>query len=690
MDRFTHLVTEHAKVIVIITFILAALCGFLATLVPVNYDLASYLPKESPSTVAINVMEDEFDSSVPNARVMVDDVSLDEALEYKRLIADVEGVSSVVWLDDVTDITIPLGAQDAALVDEYFKDGHAIYSVTIEGDHVADATRAIYDIIGNGHAIGEAITTADTQNMAVSEVLNAFAILIPLIILLLVLSTSSWLEPLFFLLAIGVSIVFNMGTNVVFGELSNIAFTIAPILQLAVSLDYAIFLLHAFQRAREETPDLHAAMRKAMRESFSAIAASAATTIFGFAALGFMKFSIGAELGITLVKGIVFSFLCVMIFLPAFTILAHNLIDKTHHRALMPSFSSVGKFLSPIRIPAIAIVAVLVIPCMLAQQHMAFTYSMGSSDDMTNRTVADEAAIEEVYAQQTPLVLMVPKGDMGREVQLSATIEENPFVDSVLSYPTSVGAEIPVEFVDKGVQDEFYSENYARIVIYANTANEGTEAFGLVDYIHEQASRFYGDEALLAGEPASLYDMREVTLEDSRVTNTVAVLAILAVLFLTFRSLILPFVLIATIESAIIINLSIPYFTGDSLNYLGFLVINTVQLGATVDYAILFTDTYLKKRRLIPCKQALAQTAGETFKSILVSASILALAGFVLWITSSNGIISILGHLLFRGTLLSFLLVVTFLPGVLRLLDKPIGKTTWHSRFYSIHEKSKP
>ena len=297
MERFSAFVTDHRAPIVGVALVLALLSGIAALFVPINYDLTSYLPESAESTRALEEMDAEFDAAVPNARVMVNGVDVEQALAFKQQLADAPGIEGVLWLDDVVDLGTPLEMLDPAAVDQYYRDGHALFDVTVANGQETEALQAIYDIVGeDGNATGQAVNTAESKAMAGGEVANAFAILVPLILLILVLSTTSWIEPVFFLLAIGVSVLLNMGTNIFLGEVSYIAFTIAPILQLAVSLDYAIFLLHAFQRAREGEPDPVRAMRTAMRQSFSAIAASAATTLFGFAALGFMQFRIGADL----------------------------------------------------------------------------------------------------------------------------------------------------------------------------------------------------------------------------------------------------------------------------------------------------------------------------------------------------------------------------------------------------------
>ena len=684
MDAYTAFVVNHRKGIVATTALLCLVCAVSALLVSVNYDMSSYLPESCDSAKSLRVMEDEFTEAVPNARVMVDDVSLSQALDYKRRMQQVEGVDSIMWLDDVADVRVPLETLDAAIVENYYKEGNALFSVTIDSNKDIQAIQGLYQVVGDqGHVAGEAAKTAETKSMAVSEVVNAFFILVPLILLLLIVSTTSWLEPLYFLLAIGVSILLNMGTNLFLGEVSNIAFTVSPILQLAVSLDYAIFLLHSFRRYRATEPDIVQAMRAAMKQSFSSVAASAATTAFGFAVLTIMQFRIGAELGLTLVKGIVFSFLCVMVFLPAFTCLTYKLIDRTQHRPFMPSFKTMGKRVAPLRIPVVILVVVLAVPCFLGQGSTTFTYGMGSTAESQTRAGADQIAIEKTFGNSTATVILVPRESVGTELALAQQLEQLEHVTSVTSYATSVGATIPEFMVPSGVLDQFYSEHFARLVVYSDTLTEGDIAFGLYENMRATCANFYdSDDTYLVGEIPSLYDMRAVTTEDNSKTNPLAIIAILLVLLVTFKSVSLPILLVATIESAIIINLSIPYFAGDSLNYLGYLVINTVQLGATVDYAILFTDTYRQFRTTMPAQRALQRATGQSFTSVLISAGILALAGGVLWLTNTNELIALLGLLLLRGTILSLFLVMTFLPGVLLLFDTVIAKTTWHANYY--------
>ena len=689
MDRIIDGIIARRKAVVAAFLTVAVVCAAMIPFVGVNYDMVDYLPDEAQSTTAVSIMNDEFAQAVPNANVLVHDVGIAQALALKHKIAEVEGVEGVMWLDDVVDVTVPLEMADASTVETYYRDGAALFQVTVaEGSEstAVPALRALVDEAGSGNAVsGEAADTAQTTASTSKEAGGAALILVPVIILLLVLSTTSWIEPLLFIAAEGIGMycrVLKEGRmlfQALLGQVSFITFSVSPILQLAVSLDYAIFLLHAFAAERQRTPNVERAMALAMRRSLSTIAASAVTTLFGFAALAFMQFQIGADLGINLVKGIVFSFFTVMVFLPAVTLSLYKLIDKTRHRPLMPSFKNVGKVLSKVRVPALVLVLALVVPAFLGQSHTVFTYQ-NSEPDPNLRAGADTLMIQDEFGQQNAVVVLVPRGDVAAEAALSRDLAEVDHVTGVISYASTVGAAIPQGFLDQSVIDQFYSPNYARIIAYTSTDAESDEAFSTVEAVQQAAARHY-DTYYTAGQSANLYDMKNIVAVDNVVVSAVAIIAILIVLLVTFRSLTLPLVLLLTIESGIWINLSIPYFMGESVNFIGYLVINTVQLGATIDYGILLTTHYLRHRRRVPARKAAHLALGETFPSLLVSAGILATAGFALGFSSSMSAVSSLGFLLARGALLSLTLVTCFLPALLVLLDRVIRRTTWHANF---------
>lgn len=675
-------IIKHKKPIVV-SFILVTLIGVIAQFgVSVNYNMVDYLPEDAPSTTALELMEQEFDGSVPNTRVMVSDVTIQEALDYKDKLDSIAGVSDVTWLDDAIDIKTPIEMADKDTVESYYKDNNALFTFSVASGEEVKATDAIYELIGEDGAIsGEALNTATQQKMAVTETMYAAALLVPIIVLILILSTTSWIEPVFFLTAIGVSVLINLGTNIFLGEVSFVTQSVAPILQLAVSLDYAIFLLHSFSDYRQKVEDPKEAMRLAMKRSFPAIIASASTTFFGFIALSFMEFEIGSDLGLNLVKGIVLSFISVMVFLPALTLMFYKWIDKTQHKPLLPAFKNIGKRVVKVKIPSLLIVFILIVPAFLAQGQTNFIYGIGEQPEST-RAGSDIVKIEDVFGKSTQMVLLVPKGDLGKEENLVQELEGLKPVKSVLSYVNTVGAAIPPEYLEESITEPFYSDNYSRIILQTNTEAEGDTAFAFIEEVQTIAEDYYGDEFYTLGEAVTLYDIKNVVQKDNSIVNVLTVVTIAFVLLITFKSITFPLVLLLTIQSAVWINLSVPYFTNSSLVFVGYLIVSTVQLAATVDYAILLTEAYKENRKEMPALKAIKVTLDEKIFSIAISASILSSVGFILWITSSNPIVSSIGLLLGRGALLAFIMVVFLLPAMLVVFDKVIEKTTWKANYY--------
>ncbi|NCC59149.1 MAG: RND family transporter, partial [Synergistales bacterium] len=349
-------------------------------------------------------------------------------------------------------------------------------------------------------------------------------------------------------------------------------------------------------------------------------------------------------------------------------------------------FVQSGSGLLKLRIPALLLVVVLVVPCFLAQSRTSFLYG-GSSTDPSTRYSRDTTTIDEIFGKETAAVLLIPRGDPGRETALCKSLGDITHVTGVFSYVTSIGSSIPDGFLDETIVANFYSENYARIVIYTDNPEEGTEAFSTVSAIRSAAAEYY-PESFLTGQSASLYDIKDVVTGDSMKVNLIAIAFILITLLVTFKSLTLPLILLFTIESAIWINLSIPYFYGTTLIYIGYLVVNTVQLGATIDYAILMTEGYYSNRAEMGARAAVEKTLGENFISVLTSALILSSAGFCLNFVSTAIIVSELGLLLARGTLISLALVLLVLPGLLLIFDRATTKLTLRSNFLKEEKKS--
>jgi len=682
MDKIAGGIVKHKLLVVIVFGGLLVVCAILLGFVGVNYNMIEYLPPDAQSTRALDIMMNDFNQSMPDTNVMLRNVSVIEALEFKRQMAELEGVTTVMWLDDVTDLKVPLAMQDPGIVEGFYKDGNAMFMIAVEPGTEGTTLDAIRALAGPDSAIsGEAVGTEFSLYTAGTETRNAMLILIPLILLILVLSSDAWVEPLLYIGAIGVAVLLNMGTNIVFGKVSFISNSVSPLLQLACSLDYAIFLLHSFADNRKKYDSVDEAMKASVKQSMVAISASMLTTLFGFLALVFMQFKIGADLGMVLAKGIIMSFISCVVFLPAITLLTLKWVDRTKHRRFLPDFSNVHKVFSKVAVPVIILVLAFLVPTFLAQQNAPLYYGEG---DMAEGTYLgeDQDAIDEVFGSSTVTVLLVPTGSVVKERDLSMELEKLDHVDSVMSFGLTVGTLIPFRFLPTEYQDQFYSENYARLVIYTDTESEGDVAFSLIDQINTTTAKYYDEGTFYsAGQSANLYDMKKTFEKDNNFVNIIAIISIFLVLVFSFKAGVLPFILLLTIEAGIWINLSIPYFIDRPINFIGYLVLCTVQLGATVDYAILLTDHYRLNRQVLQKKEALHKALGDAFRSIIVSGSTLSIAGFTLYFTSSNAATRDIGLLLGRGALLSLMMVVCFLPTMLSLFDRAIAKTTWKAGF---------
>ncbi len=666
--------------LLLVFFILASIAGLLlSTQVKVNYNLQDYVPEDAESTKALHVMKEEFDQAIPNVRLYVPDVTPVEALAVKEEILRIPQVSGVMWLDDFLDLKEPLEMQDPKVV-EGFYDGGALYQVTTDLDDAPQTMHRLQEIAGEGGAVeGQLIDLAMAQMAVNSEILMIMGFMIPLGLLILTLSTRSWMEPLILLATIGVAIFINMGTNILLDEVSFITQAVAAVLQLAVSMDYAIFLLHAREEYLAQGFDRLESMRLAIIKSSNAILASSMTTVLGFLALIFMSYRIGSDMGIVLAKGVVFSLVSVIFFMPTLMLAIDETLQKTMHRSFLPSFKGLGAFIAKYAV-WLLIIGLLFPVAFLAQNKNDFMYGM-SDYGAGSKESADREFIMDRFGRYLSMALMVPQGDWGREHELHEELRSMDEVIAITSYQTEVGRLIPSGILPKDQLSMLLSDNYSRIILTVNSEKEGDQAFELVDTIRDTARKYYGDAYHLIGESVVMRDMKTSINRDNVIVNGLAIASVWLVLLISFRSLSIPFLLILTIEGSIWINLAIPYVTGTRLAYIGYLIISTVQLGATVDYAILFTQHYLSNRIDNEKRKAIELTVNQTFATLITPAMILSLAGVILSVVSSLEVVSQLGTVLGRGAFLSFLMVNFFLPGLLYISDSLIEKTTWKVKF---------
>lgn len=688
MNKFYHGVVKHRKGILSIFLLLAVICMILQNGVGVNYDMNDYLPDDAQSTVALEVMQNEFSGGIPNARVMVTDVTMPQALEYKEKIKAIHGVSEITWLDDAIDITTPLSMLDKATVELYYKNNAALFSVTIDKSCRLEAVDAIRNIIGEDNCMtGSAVSTAIATTNTVSEIQKITVIAIIFVLIVLILTTNSFIEPAIILIGLGVAIVINNGTNIIFGEISFVTNAAGTILQLAVSLDYSVFLIHRFMECKRETDSAQDAMITALCKSTTSILSSGLTTVIGFLALIMMRFKLGPDLGLALAKGIGISLLTVFLFMPAVILASYRLIEKTQHKSFVPQFSAFGRMVLKTAVPMVCIFIIIIIPSFLASN--ANSYFYGSSNIYGEGTVygRDKEAIENIFGKNDTYVLLVPRGSNDKEAALSYELHNIDEISGIISYVDTVGMEIPESYLDNETLSLLKSPAYSRFVISVDAAYEGKNTFALVEKIKETAGKYYPGVYHLAGEGVSTYDLMNTITADMMKVNMLAIGAVFAVLLLTMKSIIVPVILVLGIEAAIWINLSIPYFADSSIYYIAYLIISSVQLGATVDYAILMTDRYKENRAIMDKNNAVVHTVSDVMVSILTSGSVLATVGLLLGYISTNQLLAQLGIFIGRGAILSLAIVLFVLPGLLLIFDKLVIRNKTKQKSQEVYEQ---
>lgn len=683
-------VVNNPKKIIFLFIALAITGAVMQNFIKVNYNMKDYLPTDSPSTVSLDTMKEEFDGGIPNARVMVKNVSVAEALNYKEKIEAVDGVDEVLWLDDSVNIYEPLEIADADTVETYYKDRNALFTVTIDEDKRIEAVDSIRDIIGEDNAMsGDAVSTAIATTGTVKEINIITVVAVITVLAVLLITTTSWVEPFIVLIGLGVSIMINNGSNLIFGEVSFVTNAAGTILQLAVSLDYSIFLIHRYEECLKANPDRKSAMVDALCKSGTSILSSGLTTVIGFLALLFMRFGIGPDLGRALAKGICISLITVFVFMPALILKLYPLMQKTHHKRILPDFKALGKIVYRIMIPAVCVFAVIMVPFYLASNSSSYYYGSSHIYGKGTQLGQDMQSIEDIFGKNDTYVVLVPNGDPTSERNLSDALHEIPEITDIISYTDTVGEAIPKEYLDEDTLSQLVSDQYNRMVLSVDTDYEGEKTFDLVEKIRDTANTYYPDAYYLAGEGVSTYDLMDTITADMVKVNLIAIGAVFVVLLFTMKSLSLPLILVLAIETAIWINMGIPYFDGQIVFYIAYLIISSVQLGATVDYAILFTDRYMEFRQSMSKKDAVKNTVSAVTVSLLTSGTVMASVGFLLGFISTHGILSQLGLFLGKGTLLSMAIVFFVLPGLLYIFDGLIRHTTMNTHFYDPRKEIK-
>lgn len=713
---------------------------FLIPRVKIEYDTTVYLPENTRVKQSLRVMEEEF-GLTGQASVMIEDVDPVKVFVYKDKINSMPYIMEVIWIDNFIERDVIQNIQD--LFDEYdpngnfrfgaipglnafYKDRTALLQVVFtENDHslnVGNSIELIREYLGTINKpfalSGTAINAYQMRETTKSEVFKTALYVAPIILIILIIFTKSWLEPLVFLASVLVSVIVNMGTNIMFPSVSFLTNATASLLQLAISMDYSIFLLHAYQKEKEAGLEQKEAMANAMKKSFSSINSSMITTVAGFAAIMFMRYTIGMDLSRVMIKGILLSLIVTFTFMPSLIIATDNLLKKTQHKPFFPKIGKLTKFITKTRYVIPALLLMTVVPSYIAQTKNHFVYGDGAMavrHDSGEMSEADR--IEQKFGRNNMIVVLVPIDEDGNyKAQEKAMIRQlNSELDkanedyrpTIQSYSTLTDIETYIsnyndlppavksfleeyfdptmieDMISENFKKQFISENYSRVIISINTETESPRAEKAVNIIETVVARQpFADEAHIIGVSPSVKEIKEVVEKDYVFVNLLSIVLVFVVLLVNFKSAILPFILLFVIELGIFINMAIPYITGMPLIFIGFMIVSSVQLGATIDYAILFTQFYVDARKTLVKRDAIKYALDHGGHSILTSSLILTTAGYVLKFASSVTGVSAIGELIGRGAALSGVLVIFLLPMLLYIFDKAIAKTTMQSKFY--------
>lgn len=684
MKRIAKFIAYHPKTITIIAVLLLipAAIGYINTFV--NYDILSYLPGDLDSVKGENELDETFNSASMSFLVIEDMPSKDVAA-LKEKIAKVDNVSSVIWVNDIADISIPQEIIPQAVKDIFYsKDGKCtMMLIQYKYKAVTDETmKAIEDVRGllNNQCFlsGMGVIMKDTRDLADSQAPIFIAIAIAIALVVMTFCMESWVEPWVLLAALCMAVVYNMGTNLIFGQISYITQCIAAILQLGVTMDYSVFLIDRFEEEKPKYADKRDAMASAIQGAFLSLSGSSLTTIFGFLALCFMDLSLGKDIGLVMAKGVVFGVLTVTIVLPALVLQCDKIIHKYRHRSFIPKFDKLNNFVINHKKVWVAIFLVLFIPSYIMQSNVNVYYSM---DRMLPDDIGCIAALnkmkEEFNMATSHFIIVDDSLDASDLVKMENEIKGTAGVTNMVAYNSFVGSGIP----DSMIPDELKSiaKSGGRQMILVNTSYVAA-----TDECNEQLTKInnivkkYDKNGYVTGEGAMYKDLIDITDHDFKLTSVLSILSIFILIAIIFKSISIPTILVLSIELAIFVNKAISFATGTTLSFIAPTIIGCVQLGATVDYAILLTTRFREEMRNGHNKlDAIKIAANASDRSIFQSALVFFGATFGVFLTCDIKIVKEVCLLLARGSLISAGVIVFMLTPLLLVLEGLIEKTTY-------------
>ncbi|MBQ9708326.1 MAG: MMPL family transporter [Firmicutes bacterium] len=659
---------RHRKLVLGIYLVLVFACAFLSTKVEINSDLTDYLPQDSDSTIALAEMESQFTENIPNARMMVSGITMEEAARLQGDIKNVDGVLSVSGIADKNLLGLSYAFIGESAVEDCYRDGHALYTLALDTEKRLDLLDDLSSLTDKEvNFSGSFVTGKTSQKTSGPEIFKTVGIVILFAIVLFMLTMDSWVTPFVLIGTLLTAVVLNAGSNIIFGTISSVTNTAASVLQMGVSVDYFIIILHRYREYRDRGETSEESMVQALSKSGLSVLSSSLTTIIGFAALVFMRYRIGMDMGIVLSKGVIISLICAFTMLPCLILSLEGIMTKTQHKPLISTAYTLSKVSMRLRYPVMILFLALIIPVLMLQSQNNYYYGSSHFYSDDHPVMQEKAEIDSVFGQKNTLVLLVPKGNTSSESQLAAELEQIPEMISVTSYTGTFGLNIPSQVLPEEFSSQLISRDYSRMVLVLDADDESEETFALLEEIKGLAQSHYDEKVHLVGGSASTADLKRVISKDSRKVNMIAVFAILMVLILSMRSFKLPVLLTLCIEGAIWISFAVSTVKGDWLFYIGYLIVSSILLGATVDYAILVTNRFLEFKERMETDSAIRESIAHSAVSVLTSGLILITAGVLLGIICSDQLMAQLGTLLARGTLTAILVVLFALPGLLKI-----------------------
>ncbi len=680
MLNFGKTIVKHRRLVLLISIVLLipSVLGYVST--RVNYDVLSYLPSDIDTMKGQNILTDEFHKGA-FAFYMVDGMNTQDLANLKKKIEKVDGVDSVVWYDSIADTSIPMSVLPQKVYDAFNSDDTTMMAIffdsTTSDDSTLEAISQIRDISSEQCFLsGMSSVVVDTKELTEQEEPTYVAIAVILSSIVLALFMDSFLVPVIFLASIGMAIIYNLGTNVFLGEVSFITKALAAILQLAVTMDYSIFLWHSYKEMEGKYGDREEAMAHAIKNTIVSVAGSSLTTIAGFLALCFMSFQLGMNLGIVMAKGVLFGVVACITILPAMILVFDKALDKTHHRSLMPDkFDHYAHFIVKHFWIFLIIFGVLMFPAVYGSNNNKVYYNLAGTLPGSLPSIKANNKLEKAFNLNSTHMVLVNADLSKKDVKAMADeMEKVSGVKEVLGMNTLVGSAFPNEMIPSQISDMLVSDNHQLILINSKYKVASDAVNAQINDLNKIVKK-YDSKGMVIGEAPCTKDLIEITNTDFNMVNTMSIAMIFLIILILLRSVTLPVVLVAIIEGAIFVNMAVPYYTGVSIPFIASIVIGTIQLGSTVDYAILMTTRFRKERRRGNDKKTAIEIALSTsMPSVIVSAVGFFAATYGVALYSNIDMISSLCRLLSRGALISMVMVLTVLPSAFMVFDKLINR----------------